>query len=623
MSLNVKFNYLLIASMVIALLGYVLQIAFSSASLLSVNDNYHQITGMNDFIKHLDAIERNLLTLEKQLGQLSQDSLDRFEQSVVKNEQAVQQIRAETSQTGPLFESFLVGIDTYNKLLKQRLALTRQIGFVGQFGMLEDLHQMENEINSSSVLDFTFIKSARLGLIDAQNNFLQSPSAENTDNLNAAYDRLQKKLQSLTMWEQAVDLMTRYKKAFDQLSESYLRNTELQQQSNETYLQLTDMLAQLNADIEARASELQQHADSYTEKTVLVLIAITVLIGAVVCISLWVAIRHIVRSLRSSQQALSSLEQGDLTHRQPVNQKRNDAIDRLTQSMNKMADKLSVVVNNVKNTSVDLNGIVTTINEQVNKSSEANHDIMTRTNSLATATEEISMTMKGVSQNTRSVNDSSIAAAAETRQGTVSVMEMADQVSQTLISMTDIKSSIAQLALRSQEIDAVIDVINNLANQTNLLALNAAIEAARAGEAGRGFSVVADEVRSLAESTVAATGKITNTIRAFQQEAGKVGVAVDNGESSLQLMQQSSETALSGIRNIEDMVNQNSIATQEMTAAIAEIASTIDSMSKDSETIARMLTDNSSAFEQLVSMGQAVESKSVLLNELTSQFKTD
>ncbi|MDT4801799.1 Methyl-accepting chemotaxis protein (MCP) signaling domain protein [compost metagenome] len=623
MSLKVKFNYLLTGAMVIALSGYLLQTTLSSHSMLSVNDNYRQIIQMNTFVREVDQVEKQLLALEQRLTQLNQDNLDEFTAMLEENKQAVLGVRNADMNDNPILQDFLTRAESYNSLLKQRLELIRQIGFAGQFGLLEDLAQVEKEINATADLDYSFLKSARLALLDAQNDFLNAPSREKIDALHASWDDFKEKLEKLTMWTLGSgELLTRYKSAFDSLSLAYLENLELQKKSQGEYRQLTTVLAELSASIEARAGELERNADQYASETISTLMILTILIASVAGTSLSLVIRHIVNSLHRSQQALSLLEQGVLTHRQTFSEKRNDAIDRLASSMNQMASKWLDVVNNVQRTSEDLNGVVGTINEQVNKASLANNDIMARTNSLAAATEEISVTMKGISSNTQEVNDSSAEAASETRQGAEAVTEMAGKVTQTMENMDRIKVSVEELASRSQEINLVIDVINDLANQTNLLALNAAIEAARAGDAGRGFSVVADEVRSLAKSTVGATAKITDTIRTFQQESRKVCGIVEHGGEVLQVMFQSSEAALAGIRSIECIVNRNSLATQEISHAIGEITNTIDVMSKDSETIAGMLQENAGAVEHLVSMGQMVESKSRHLNRLTSQFKT-
>lgn len=238
---------------------------------------------------------------------------------------------------------------------------------------------------------------------------------------------------------------------------------------------------------------------------------------------------------------------------------------------------------------------------------------------VATAMTEMTATVEEVARNTNSAAESSQRAHEYTSKGTEIVAEARNIIGSLSDKVKDAESSIQELAINSKNIEKVLDVIKGIAEQTNLLALNAAIEAARAGEQGRGFAVVADEVRSLASRTQESTEEINKMIEVLQSG---VDSTVDNmvhvrndAELGLEQTNQSSEildSIAQIVNTINDMNTLIASATEEQSAVASEVnvnIVNINSLSDESTMGAREINDSS------VNLARYADSLSTLINQ--------
>ena len=277
-----------------------------------------------------------------------------------------------------------------------------------------------------------------------------------------------------------------------------------------------------------------------------------------------------------------------------------------TEAMLVAADKLEQVGSVVSSASTELSA-------QIEQSDRGAAESAQRLSEAATAMNEMNATVQEVAKNAGSAS----AASAETREKAeagAQVVEKAvrsiDQVHQMSL---ELKDDMTQLNEHAQDITRIMGVISDIADQTNLLALNAAIEAARAGEAGRGFAVVADEVRKLAEKTMASTNDVGNAIKAIQESTAKSMTGVDNaveriGEAN-ELASRSGQALQEIVATVEvtaDQVNAIATASEEQSAASEEINQSIVQVNDMSRQTAEAMAEAAKAVSDLAAQAQGL-----------------
>ncbi len=314
------------------------------------------------------------------------------------------------------------------------------------------------------------------------------------------------------------------------------------------------------------------------------LIAILAIFSICGCILMWL-LGKLLRPLSGLQHALENISKGDgdLTIRLPV--RGNDEIAHISTAFNIFVGKINEIIGQVVNTGTELGHSATELHSQSQKALSRGHEQSEQSLLVVTSMNEMIATIGEISQNAASAAESAENANVETQEGQKILQEATSSITDLASQMNNMSEVITSLADRTQSIGSILDVIRGISDQTNLLALNAAIEAARAGEAGRGFAVVADEVRNLATKTSQSTNEIQNMIDQLQNEAKNAVNAMDSSKSltvegslATEKAQQALEQISAQIMTILDMNTQVATATEEQSSVANEINLNMDTV---------------------------------------------
>ncbi len=311
--------------------------------------------------------------------------------------------------------------------------------------------------------------------------------------------------------------------------------------------------------------------------------------------------------------------EGDLTKR--LDGSMQDELGELSRWFNNFVEKLQQIIAGLAVNSSALaenSRELTSSSAQISEGSEAQN---LRATQVATATQELSSTITEIVRNVTSAADVAEDAASVARDGGKIVTDTIESMNGIAVSARESSDIISMLGNSSHEIGNIIRVINDIADQTNLLALNAAIEAARAGEQGRGFAVVADEVRKLAEKTVNATKEIGGMIKSMQEKtsdairsmenevnavADGVNLATGAGESLREIVEK--------VELVTSMVNQISTASRQQSDATEQI-------SGDIETVAEVISETASSAGHIQRLGSEIDELATSLKATVERFK--
>ncbi|MBA1202094.1 methyl-accepting chemotaxis protein [Pseudomonas capeferrum] len=380
--------------------------------------------------------------------------------------------------------------------------------------------------------------------------------------------------------------------------------------------QMSDLVEHLRADARQQAAAINEGARRTVWLGLLVMLASALLVGL---FSLWLVNRSLIEPIRELIDYVAQLSRGRFEAR--VVSRRQDELGRLALAANTLRDFLAETIGRLQGNAVELETASGQLRTLAGGMAQGTQDQFQRTDQVATAMHEMSATAQEVARHAAEAAraadeaDQSAQSGEQVMQATIDIIGVVNR------EIAGTAAVIRHLENDSTRIGKVLEVIRGIAEQTNLLALNAAIEAARAGEAGRGFAVVADEVRSLAQRTAASIAEIHQIIEAVQSGALEAVKAIESGqqrsEEGAEQVQQAGhmlQRITLSVEAIRDMNRQIATAAEEQTSVAEDI-------SRNLIEITRIATANQEAVQHTEQAGHRLHGLSGQLAEVTSRLK--
>ncbi|MCH2159719.1 MAG: methyl-accepting chemotaxis protein [Oleiphilaceae bacterium] len=345
-----------------------------------------------------------------------------------------------------------------------------------------------------------------------------------------------------------------------------------------------------------------------------ILIAIIVAIIALIANSL-------SKPIRTTAEVLASIADGDADLTQRLESNRSDELGQLAQSFNQFMDKMASLVEQISQTSSTVNQVAIDVSNSARQTEQGSSEQLQSVNMVATAITEMGATVKEIAQNATHTADASSNSANEANQSQSAVSQTVSEIQSLDGELADASNVISELAEDIHKISSTLEVIAGISEQTNLLALNAAIEAARAGEQGRGFAVVADEVRMLAKRTQESTEEINEMISRLEQGSSNAVQAMEAGKQRCELVVTGSQEINASLESIRIAIQSISDMSFQVATATEQQSSVVEDLNQHIVAINDMANQTNSRSKENAMSCENLSSQSQTLAHLVGNFK--
>ena len=599
LKLGIGFGLVLLLTIVITLTGWL-----SITSLIDRGDKLASITQLNDLNRDLrvarqhyeaqpsaesaaavtgvlDKVEQNLRTATTKIqNKADQDMLDQQSQASASYRRA--------------FADMTQAIQT-REASRVNLGATADRAVEHVSGIEESLLKGDSILAFNGVVELSkLIQQARFEV----RSYTYSGKPEFEQNANTAIDAALTGLNTLPgsipseylgKLKDASDALKAYRGAVGQYRDAQLLN----QQALAKMSGLGDSLLTLSSQLSA-SQNLKRDADSAQARSMLgIATALALLFGV---IAAWAITRQIVTPLLHTLHVVERVASGDLS--QDLHVERKDEIGQLQNSIQRMTVNLRALIGGISDSVTQIASAAEELSAVTEQTSAGVNSQKVETDQVATAMHEMTATVQEVARNAEEASEAAVAADQQAREGDRVVKEAITQIERLASEVGNSTDAMTELKRESDKIGSVLDVIKSVAQQTNLLALNAAIEAARAGEAGRGFAVVADEVRSLAQRTQKSTEEIEALIAGLQKGTQHVATIMDNSRSLTVSSVELTRRAGSSLENIARTVSAIQGMNQQIAAAAEQQSATAEEINRSVLNVRDVSEQTSAASEE-------------------------
>jgi len=461
--------------------------------------------------------------------------------------------------------------------------------------------------------------------VQAKTMELLAQRNQQIDRARALYEKLIVSPEERAAYEQYVQLLGQYRQIEERMKSLSRNNqmTELTSLLNSELLtnseQVNTALNRLLEILDQQTQDNNQQASDQYDTAFNMVVALLLLATALTFLFAWLLTRSITQPIDQALKAAEQIAEGDLTHTVKVDG--TDEAGRLLQAMLKMQQKLRDTLQRISGSATQLASAAEELNSVTDESARGLQQQNNEIEQAATAVNEMTSAVEEVARNAVSTSEASKSATASASDGRDLVQETVSAIERMSSDVQSTATLIGNLAEESRDIGKVLDVIRGLADQTNLLALNAAIEAARAGEAGRGFAVVADEVRALAHRTQQSTSEIERMIGSIQggteQAVDSMRNSTERAESTLNIAK-GAGLALDTINTAVIEINERNLVIASAAEEQAQVAREVD---RNLVRIRDLSVQTAAGAEQTRAASQQLSELAVELNGQIRRFR--
>ncbi|MEE3169152.1 MAG: methyl-accepting chemotaxis protein [Pseudomonadota bacterium] len=622
LSWNQKFMLLIVAT----LIGLGLATTASLSGLGRVSDAYEARGQARAYESASLTLLNDWLALERLSGSLEPEQVEEYQQQLASLAEQATSL-SESAVTLPdddiasMAEQIQAQVAEYTRLRAEWLALKQQLGLTASDGLRATM---------ATAIDEN-LRKISISIFNNDINTIASTYRDYLDTFDPAYAQATRealermKATVVEMDWQDIDIGQAVK-AFD---EAFTRAETLASQLAGIESQLENVGGAIRSLVSRQNNLLrqelivatsQQAEDTRTFSTWLIIITALAVV-VILVLTLTTASRTLVKRLNATVDLLTRVAGGDLSHRLEPGKNPNDEFTRLGQAANKMLDDVSGVISQVVDGNRMLSELQQELDGLVDKMGRNGEQVEEETEQTATAVQEISHTAVDIAKYTQSVNDAVQSANGAAHSGADVVRRSAETMTSLAERIQKTHDQVGKLGKTGEKVNSIVGVINGLAEQTNLLALNAAIEAARAGEAGRGFSVVADEVRSLAEKTVNATNGIAEIVDSLNQETRAIARLMEEGLSSAGEGEQSAREAARAIEQITGAIRQLAGDMNQVVSSVEGISTTTEEIAQKVEQIHGHTQETSGIRQNLTAHIERLSSQVTTLTTASQGFR--